>query len=63
MSIIEIIKEQLSSEKHWAIFVSNEGDIDYAKTDNKNDEQFLKSLVFFEETKSLIGGFILKSSD
>ena len=60
---IEIIKEQLSSEKHWAIFVSNEGDIDYAKTDNKNDEQFLKSLVFFEETKSLIGGFILKSSD
>ena len=60
---IEIIKEQLSSEKHWAILVSNEGEIDYAKTDNKNDEQFLKSLVFFEETKSLIGGFILKSSD
>ena len=60
---IEIIKEQLSSEKHWAIFVSNEGDINYAKTDNKNDEQFLKSLVFFEETKRLIGGFILKSSD
>ena len=60
---IEIIKEQLSSEKHWAIFVSNEGDIDYAKTDNKNDEQFLKSLLFFEETKELTGGFILKSSD
>ena len=60
---VEIIKEQLSSEKHWAIFVSNEGDIDYAKTDNKNDEQFLKSLLFFEETKQSIGGFILKSSD
>ena len=60
---VEIIKEQLSSEKHWAIFVSNEGDIDYAKTDNKNDEQFLKSLLFFEETKQSIGGFILKSGD
>ena len=60
---VELIKEQLSSEKHWAIFVSNEGDIDYAKTDNKNDEQFLKSLLFFEETKQSIGGFILKSSD
>ena len=60
---VEIIKEQLSSEKHWAIFVSNEGDIDYAKTDNKNDEQFLKTVLFFEETKQSIGGFILKSSD
>ena len=60
---VELIKEQLSSEKHWAIFVSNEGDIDYAKTDNKNDEQFLKSLLFFEETKQSIVGFILKSSD
>ena len=60
---VELIKEQLSSEKHWAIFVSNEGDIDYAKTDNKNDEQFLKSLLIFEETKKMVGGFILKSSD
>ena len=60
---VELIKEQLSSEKHWAIFVSNEGDIDYAKTDNKNDEQFLKTLLVFEETKQSIGGFILKSSD
>ena len=60
---VEIIKEQLSSEKHWAIFVSNEGDIDYAKTDNKNDEQFLKTVLFFEETKQSIGGFILKSGD
>ena len=55
---VEIIKEQLSSEKHWAIFVSNEGDIDYAKTDNKNDEQFLKTVLFFEETKQSIGGII-----
>ena len=60
---VELIKEQLSSEKHWAIFVSNEGDIDYAKTDNKNDEQFLKTLLVFEETKQSIGCFILKSSD
>ena len=60
---VELIKEQLSSEKHWAIFVSNEGDIDYAKTDNKNDEQFLKTVLFFEETKQSIGGFILKSGD
>ena len=60
---VELIKEQLSSEKHWAIFVSNEGDIDYAKTDNKNGEQFLKTLLVFEETKQSIGGFILKSSD
>ena len=60
---VEIIKQQLSSEKHWAIFVSGDGDIDYAKTDNKNDEQFIKSLLFFEEAKNVIGGFILKSGD
>jgi len=60
---IELIKEQLSSEKHWAIFVSNDGDIDYAKSDNKNDEQYLRSLLFFEETRQLIGGFILKSNE
>ena len=63
MRSIEIIKEQLSSEKHWAIFISSDGNIDYAKTDNKNDEQYLKSLLFFEETKKLFGGFILKSSE
>ena len=60
---IEIIKEQLSSEKHWAIFISSDGNIDYAKTDNQNDEQYLTSLLLFEETKKLFGGFILKSSE
>jgi len=63
MRSIELIKEQLSSEKHWAIFVSNDGDIDYAKSDNKNDEKYLRSLLFFEETRQLIGGFILKSNE
>ena len=63
MKSVEIIKQRLSSEKHWAIFVSDDGDIDYAKTDNKNDEQFMKSLSFFEEAKNSIGGFILKSGD
>ena len=63
MKSVEIIKQRLSSEKHWAIFVSDDGDIDYAKTDNKNDEQFMKSLLFFEEAKNSIGGFILKSGD
>jgi len=63
MKSIEIIKEQLSSEKHWAIFVSDDGEIDYAKTDNKNDEQYLSSLKFFEEARQAIGGFILKSGD
>ena len=63
MRSIELIKEQLSSEKHWAIFVSKDGEIDYAKSDNKNDQKYLDSLLFFEKTRELIGGFILKSSE
>jgi hypothetical protein len=58
-SSVEIIKEQLSSEKHWAIFISSDGVIDYAKTDNQNDEQYLQSLLIFEEIKQQFGGVIL----
>ena len=58
-SSVEIIKEQLSSEKHWAILISADGIIDYAKTDNQNDEQYLRSLVIFEEIKTQFGGVIL----
>jgi hypothetical protein len=63
MRSIELVKEQLSSEKHWAIFVSKDGDIDYVKSDNKNDQKYLDSLLFFEKTRQLTGGFILKSSE
>jgi hypothetical protein len=58
-SSVEIIKEQLSSEKHWAILISADGIIDYAKTNNQNDEQYLRSLVIFEEIKTQFGGVIL----
>jgi hypothetical protein len=58
-SSVEIIKKQLSSEKHWAILVSGDGVIDYAKSDNSNDEKYLKSLLIFEEIRQQFGGVIL----
>jgi hypothetical protein len=58
---IDLIQDIISSDKHWAIYVTPDGEIDYVSTDEEDDEKYLATLLVYEESKEQIGGFILQS--
>jgi hypothetical protein len=58
---IKNIKEIVSDYKHWAIFVGSNGILDYATTNEDDDEEYLQTLTDFEEFKRTHGGTILHS--
>ena len=56
---IEIIKEIISEDKHWAIFVGKDGVVDYASTNQDHDISFLEKVRFYKKTVKRKGGTIL----
>lgn len=56
---IEIIKEIISEDKHWAIFVDKDGVVDYASTNKDHDISFLEKVRFYKKTVKRKGGTIL----
>ena len=50
--LIEILQEQLSSFKRWAVFYSNEGFIDYIATNEENDQEYDLKLTSFKKDKN-----------
>lgn len=60
---VEAIKNIISKDKHWAILVCNTGEIQYASTNDANDETYLTQLVNLELIKNRVGGLILQDTD
>ena len=58
---VDLIKDIISGDKHWAIYVSPDGEIDYVSTNEEDDENYLVTLLVYAESKEKIGGFILQS--
>ena len=56
------IKEQLSENNYWSIFVTTEGEIDYIISDTL-DKTYMEALGRFEKRKYMGDGFILNSGE
>ena len=46
---VQIIKEIISNDKHWAIFIDPEGRVDYASTYIDHDISFLEKLRLYKK--------------
>ena len=58
---IGLIKENISSDKYWAIFVTKTGEILYASTNEDSDEDYLKKLKHYQKRKHKNGGLLLQN--
>ena len=58
---IEATKESLAGYSHWAIFVFPNGYMDHAGTNDKNDEEYKKSLLLYKNAKLRSGGILIQS--
>jgi hypothetical protein len=58
---VDLIRDIISADKYWAIYVSPDGEIDYVSTNDENDENYLTSLLVYEEAEKKLGGEISKS--
>ena len=52
----------ISEDKHWTIFVSKAGQIEYASTNDDGDEAYLKKLMRYESIKESKGGMLFKNN-
>ena len=59
---VESVRERLTENKYWSIFISPDGKIDYIISDTF-DQGYIDKLGQFEERKYSDGGFILKSGE
>jgi hypothetical protein len=62
-TIASEIKKQLSEDDHWVIWISPQGEFDYASSKTGNDDDYLETLIMFEQFKNNLGGVIIKSTD
>jgi len=60
-SEIENAKESLAGYSHWIIFVFPNGYMAHTGTNDKNDEEYRKSLLLYKNAKLLSGGILIQS--
>ena len=58
---IDIIKDNISSDRYWTIFVTQAGEISYASTNKDSDEDYLNKLQHYKKRKKNNGGFIFQN--
>ena len=58
---IDIIKNDISSDRYWTIFVTQTGEISYASTNKDSDEDYLNKLQHYQKRKKKNGGFIFQN--
>jgi len=58
---VDIIREDISSDRYWAIFVTQAGEISYASTNSESDEDYLNKLSYYIKRKKKNGGFIFQN--
>ena len=56
---VEIIKEVISQDKYWAIFVGENGEIDSTSSHQENDITYLEKLLSYKKLRRKNGGIIL----
>ena len=56
---VEIIKGVISQDKYWAIFVGEDGEIDYTSSNQENDITYLEKLLSYKKLRRKNGGIIL----
>ena len=59
---VDLVKEQLKTEKYWSMLVSPEGKVEYIVSD-KMDKMYLDGLSGLLELKQDIGGIILRGNN
>ena len=60
---INTIKKSISENRHWAIFVFPNGEIDYVSSNEKNDDEFLEKLILYNEARVASGGLVIHSEE
>tara|TARA_B100000519_G_scaffold146475_1_gene127242 strand:- start:3175 stop:3789 length:615 start_codon:yes stop_codon:yes gene_type:complete len=58
---VKVVKDALSSDRYWAIFVSANGELSYSSTNDDNDEGYLETLMSYEKQKKKSGGKIIQN--
>lgn len=58
---VSLIKNSISVDKYWAIFVSKAGEILYTSTNSTDDENYLTTLSLYKEEKKTSGGLIFQN--
>jgi hypothetical protein len=57
---VNVIKEIISQDKYWAIFVSHTGEIEYSSTNKEDDQDHLKKVLSYDKLKKEFGGKIFQ---
>ena len=58
---VNIIKDSISSDRYWTIFVSQSGEISYASTNKEADEDYFSKLKHYQKRKKKNGGVIIQN--
>ena len=58
---VDLIKDSISSDRYWTIFVSQSGEISYASTNSEADEDYFSKLKHYQKRKKKNGGFIFQN--
>tara|TARA_R100001244_G_scaffold91110_1_gene69035 strand:- start:3082 stop:3699 length:618 start_codon:yes stop_codon:yes gene_type:complete len=58
---VEMIRDNLSSDRYWAIFVCKSGEILYTSTNEDDDEIYKKTLEHYKKRKNKYGGLIYQN--
>ena len=59
---VDLIKEIISTDKHWAIFISDNGEIDYTSTNLDDDDSFLEKMLLYKQKEKRLGGRIVSNT-
>ena len=59
LATVNLVKDQLKTQKYWSILVAPTGKVDYVVSD-KLDQAYLDGLNELLELKQVLGGIILR---
>lgn len=58
---VNIIKDNISNDRYWVIFISKTGEILYISTNDEDDEHYLTTLDIYEKRRKTNGGMLLQN--
>jgi hypothetical protein len=57
---VDVIREIISQDKYWAIFVSHNGEIEYSSTNKEDDQDHITNVLSYGKLKKEFGGKIFQ---
>jgi|TARA_R110000765_G_scaffold210503_3_gene315699 hypothetical protein len=58
---VDMIRDSISTDRYWAIFVCKSGEILYTSTNKDNDETYIETLERYKKRKNNNGGLIYQN--